>query len=285
MRIAIVTDSTAYLNKEEYEQDGIYFVPLSCIFGKEVFKEEVDITSDEFFEKVRESEKLPTSSQPTVGDFTTLYEELQADFDEVISIHLSSRISGTYQNAFNVAKSMDSITVYPVDSGLAGAGLAFQVKEAARLAKKGESVNTIIDRLEEMKTITDIYFVVDDVTNLIKGGRISKAAGGVATLLKIKPVLTMRAGEIIPQDKIRTKKKAMRKMENLFDEAVKNAHYPLQATVVHAYTEAEAREFMQQLEEKYPTVRFNFSFLGPVVGVHTGEGAIGMSWTKDYSRM
>lgn len=285
MRIAIVTDSTAYLNKEEYNQKGVHFVPLSCIFGTDIYKEEVDITTEAFFEKVALSEQLPTSSQPTVGDFTTLYESLQKDYDAIISIHLSSRISGTYQNAFSVAKSMGGTTIYPFDSGLAGAGLAFQVKEAARLAKQGESVNTIIDRLEELKTITDIYFVVDDVTNLIKGGRISKAAGGVATLLKIKPVLTMRAGEIVPQDKIRTKKKAMKKMETLFEESVRNAHYPIQATIVHAYCEDEARAFMSQLEEKYPTVRFNFSFLGPVVGVHTGQGAIGMSWTKDYMRM
>lgn len=285
MRIAIVTDSTAYLNQEEYKQEGIFYVPLSCIFGKEIYKEEVDITTEEFFQKVNESEQLPTSSQPTVGDFTALYESLKNEYDAIISIHLSSRISGTYQNAFSVAKSMEGISVYPFDSGLAAAGLAFQVKEAARLAKQGESVNTIIERLEDLKNVTDIFFVVDDLTNLIKGGRISKTAGGAATLLKIKPVLTMRAGEIVPQDKIRTKKKALKKMESLFEESVKNAHYPIQATVVHAYCEDEARAFLNQLEEKYPTVRFNFSFLGPVVGVHTGEGAIGMSWTKDYSRM
>ena len=285
MRIAIVTDSTAYLNEQEYKEENIHFVPLSCIFGKKVYKEEIDMTTDEFFEKVREAEQLPTSSQPTVGDFTALYESLQDDYDAIISIHLSSRISGTFQNALSVAKSIQGISVHPVDSGLAGAGLAFQVKEAARMAKLGKSVNDIIERMEELKSETEIYFVVDDLTNLIKGGRLSKTAGGVATLLKIKPVLTMRAGEIIPFDKIRTKKKAVRKMESVFEESVKNSHFPIQATVVHAYCEEEARQFMASLEEKYPTVRFNFSFLGPVVGVHTGEGAIGMSWTKDYSRM
>lgn len=285
MRIAIVTDSTAYLNEQEYKEDNIHFVPLSCIFGKQVYKEEVDITSEEFFEKVREAEQLPTSSQPTVGDITAMYESLKDDYDAIISIHLSSRISGTFQNAFSVARSMEGISVHPVDSGLAGAGLAFQVKEAARMAKLGKSVNDIIERMEELKSETEIYFVVDDLTNLIKGGRLSRTAGGVATLLKIKPVLTMRAGEIIPFDKIRTKKKAVRKMEDIFEESVKNSPFPIQATVVHAYCEEEARQFMSSLEEKYPTVRFNFSFLGPVVGVHTGEGAIGMSWTKDYSRM
>lgn len=285
MRIAIVTDSTAYLNKEEYEKDNLFFVPLSCIFEKDIFKEEVDITSEEFFTKVSETDKLPTSSQPTVGDFMKLYEKLKEEFDAIISIHLSSRISGTFQNAFSVAKSMEGITVHPYDSEYAGAGLALQVKEAVRLAEQGKSVNDIISRLDEIKDATDIYFVVDDVTNLIKGGRLSKAAGGVATLLKIKPVLTMRAGEIVAFDKIRTKKKALKRMESVFEEAVKSTPYPLQATVVHAYCEEEGKAFMQRLEEKFPTVRFEFSFLGPVVGVHTGQGALGMTWTKDFSRM
>lgn len=285
MRIAIVTDSTAYLNNEAYEKDNLFFVPLSCIFEQDIYKEQVDITTEEFFEKVAQTDKLPTSSQPTVGDFMKLYEELQENFDAVISIHLSSRISGTFQNAFSVAQSMGGITVHPYDSGFAGAGLALQVKEAVRLADEGKSVNDIISRLDDMKDATDIYFVVDDVTNLIKGGRLSKTAGGVATLLKIKPVLTMRAGEIIAFDKIRTMKKALKRMESVFEEAVKSAPYPIQATVVHAYCEEEAQVFLQKLEEKFPTVRFEFSYLGPVVGVHTGQGAIGMTWTKDYTRM
>ncbi|GAB2501343.1 DegV family protein [Alkalibacterium psychrotolerans] len=285
MRIAIVTDSTAYLNNEEYEKNNLFFVPLSCIFEQDIYKEQVDITMEEFFEKVAQTDKLPTSSQPTVGDFMKLYEKLKEDFDAVISIHLSSRISGTFQNAFSVARSMEGITVHPYDSGFAGAGLALQVKEAVRLADEGKSVSDIISRLDELKDATDIYFAVDDVTNLIKGGRLSKTAGGVATLLKIKPVLTMRAGEIIAFDKIRTMKKALKRMESLLEEAVKEAPYPIHAIVVHAYCEEDAQAFLNRLEEKFPTVRFEFSFLGPVVGVHTGQGAIGMTWTKDYTRM
>ncbi|SFC29126.1 EDD domain protein, DegV family [Alkalibacterium subtropicum] len=285
MRIAIVTDSTAYLNKEEYEQDNIYFVPLSVIFKNEVFKEEVDITSDAFFEKVRESEQLPTSSQPTVGDLTALYQELEKDYDAVISIHLSSRISGTFQNAYSVVQTMDNINVYPYDSEMAAAGQAYLVRAAAKLAKEGHSVNEIIEQLDKIKQETKIYFIVDDLTNLIKGGRLSRAAGGVATALKIKPVLTFRGGEIIAYDKIRTKKKALKKIESLLAESVKEKDYPLVATVVHAYAEDEAQAFKEQMEDKFPDVRFISSFLGPVVGVHTGEGAVGMSWTIDIERL
>lgn len=284
MRIAIVTDSTAYLNKEEYEQDNLFFVPLSVIFKNEVFKEEVDITSDAFFEKVRESEQLPTSSQPTVGDLTALYQELEKEFDAVISIHLSSRISGTFQNAYSVAKTMEGLNVYPYDSEMAGAGQAFLVKAAAKLARENYSVNEIIEQLDKIKKETEIYFVVDDLTNLIKGGRLSRMAGGVATALKIKPVLTFRGGEIIAYDKIRTKKKALKKIEALLEESVKEKDYPIAATIVHAYCEDETQTFKEQMEEKFPNVRFTSSFLGPVVGVHTGEGAVGMSWTIDIER-
>lgn len=285
MRIAIVTDSTAYLNKEEYEQDDVYLVPLSVIFKNEVYKEEVNISSDDFFEKVRESEQLPTSSQPTVGELTTLYHDLEKEYDAIISIHLSGRISGTFQNAYSVANTMKEIRVYPYDSELAAAGQAFLVRAAAKLAKEGKSVSEIIEQLDTIKKETEIYFVVDDLTNLIKGGRLSRAAGGVATALKIKPVLTFRGGEIIAYGKIRTKKKALKKIETLLEEAVRNKDYPIVATIVHAYCEDEAQAFREQLEDKFPTVRFTSSFLGPVVGVHTGEGAVGMSWTIDIERL
>ncbi|WP_080145525.1 DegV family protein [Marinilactibacillus piezotolerans] len=282
MRIAVVTDSTAYLSHEQYDSYNIYSVPLSCIAQDEVYKEEVDITSEEFFMKVREMDKLPTSSQPTVGDFTALYEELGKQYDAIISIHLSSKISGTYQNAVSVSKAFEQVEIYPYDSELAAAGQAFQVIEAARLAQKGATIEEIFDRLDELKAATELYFVVDDLTNLVKGGRLSRAAGGVATLLNIKPVLTFENGLIVPFDKIRTKRKAMRKIESLLEASVQASEQPIQATVVHAFSEEEGLAFKEKMEEKFPTVTFNLSFLGPVIGVHTGEGAIGMTWTTKY---
>lgn len=284
MSIAIVTDSTAYLSSEQYEELGIRKVPLSCVFDIEVFKEEEDISTEEFFMKVRDLDHLPMSSQPTVGDFTATFEELGKTYDAIISIHLSSKISGTFQNAYSVAHSMENVDIYPYDSESAGAGQAFLVLEAARLAEEGKTVEEILTHLDQMKESTKVYFVVDDLTNLVKGGRLSKTAGGVATLLKIKPVLTFVDGEIVPFDKIRTKKKALRKIEDLLSNARDSVNYPLQATVVHAYSEEEGKEFKAKLEKKFPDVRFNFSFLGPVVGVHTGEGAIGLAWTIDTNR-
>jgi DegV family protein with EDD domain len=285
MSIAIVTDSTAYLTDEQYQELGVRKVPLSCVFGNEVYKEEVDITTEEFFLKVREAEKLPTSSQPTVGDFTATYQELGKTHDAIISIHLSSKISGTYQNAYSVANSIEDVKVYPYDSELAAAGQAFFVVEAAKMAKEGKTVEEILARLDQIKEAMDSLFVVDDVTNLVKGGRLSKAKGGIATMLKIKPVLTFVDGEIVPFDKIRTKKKALNRIEEVFKKAVEESEHPLQATVVHAFSEEEGQAFKARLEKKFPDVRFNFSFFGPVIGVHVGEGCLGFAWTIDTDRM
>lgn len=285
MSIAVVTDSTAYLTNEQYEELNVQKVPLSCVFGNEVFKEEVDITTEDFFLKVREVEELPTSSQPTVGDLTATYQELGKNHDAIISIHLSSKISGTYQNAYSVASSIEDVDVYPYDSGLAAAGQAFFVVEAAKMAKEGKSVEDILSRLDQIKEALDSLFVVDDVTNLVKGGRLSKTKGNIATLLKIKPVLTFVDGEIVPFDKIRTKKKALNRIEEVFGEAVEKADYPIQATVVHAFSEKEGLAFKERLEKKFPDVRFNFSFFGPVIGVHVGEGCLGFAWTIDTDRV
>lgn len=284
MSIAVVTDSTAHLTDEQYEELNVQKVPLSCVFGNEVYKEEVDITTEDFFLKVREAEELPTSSQPTVGDFTATYQELGKTHDAIISIHLSSKISGTYQNAYSVAQSIEDVNVYPYDSGLAAAGQAFFVVEAAKMAAEGKSVEEILTRLDQIKEALDSLFVVDDVTNLVKGGRLSKTKGNIATLLKIKPVLTFVDGEIVPFDKIRTKKKALNRIEEVFGEAVENADYPIQATVVHAFSEKEGLAFKERLEKKFPNVRFNFSFFGPVIGVHVGEGCLGFAWTVDTER-
>jgi len=179
MNIAVVTDSTAYLTAEQYEEYGIHKIPLSVIMGQKVYKEEEDISAAEFFEKTRRSEKLPTSSQPTVGEFYTLFERLGKEYDAIISIHLSSEISGTYQNACSVARSMENINVYPYDTGLTCAPQGFFAIQAAKMAKEGSSVEEIFQVLDQMQRELKVFFVVDELTNLVKGGRLSPAAGTV----------------------------------------------------------------------------------------------------------
>lgn len=281
MSIAIVTDSTAYLTPEQYKEEGIYRIPLSVIMDNKVYKEEEDISAAEFFDQTRNVKRLPTSSQPTVGDFYSLYERLGKEYDAIISIHLSSKISGTYQNASSVANSMENIQVYPYDSGVTCAAQGFLALKAAEMAQAGASVEEILQVLNQMREESDTYFVVDNLTNLVKGGRLSQTAGTVGTLLKIKPVLYFKDKKIDVYDKIRTKKKSLKRIEELFEEAVQNTPYPLQASIVHANSPEEGAEWKKKLEKTYPSVKFDLSYFGPVIGVHVGEKALGLTWTID----
>lgn len=283
-KIAIVTDSTAYLSEEDKQRYTIYTVPLSISFGQETYREAVDIQTDVFYERMREEEELPTSSQPAIGEFISLYESLAETHDSIISIHLSGQISGTCQSAKSAGGMIEHATVYAVDSKITTYVQGQLVIQAAMMAEQGCSVDEILTTLERMIDRTNALFVVDDLTNLIKGGRISKFAGSMATFLKIKPVLTFEAGEIVPKEKIRTKKKAIAHIKRDFDEAVKQVDYPLQATIVHAQVDEEATELLTELQATYPEINFHMSYFGPVIGVHVGEGAIGITWTIDPNR-
>ncbi|WP_027108850.1 DegV family protein [Lacticigenium naphthae] len=281
MKIAIVTDSTAYLTTEQYEKYTIFKLPLSVILNEKVYKEEVDITAKSFFEQTRTLDVLPTSSQPSVGEMVKLYTQLSKEYDAIISIHLSSEISGTYQNACSVADMLEEINIFPFDSGLTCAAQGFMARTASLMAEKGATVEEILVTLTELKEKTGIYFVVDDLTYLVRGGRLSNAAGAMGTLLKIKPVLTFEEEQIKVFEKIRTKKKALARIEKQLAQNLSEVNYPIRAAIVHANCLEEAKEWKEKLEASYPAVHFEISHFGPVIGVHVGENALGLTWTED----
>ncbi|ALV22707.1 DegV family protein [Carnobacterium antarcticum] len=283
MKIAVVTDSTAYLTKEQYEQYSIYKLPLSVIMTNEVYLEEVDIRSTDFFEKVRGIEALPTSSQPTTGQILSLFNELAKDYDAIISVHLSSGISGTYQNVVSVAGMMGNIAVYPYDSELSCAAQGYYALEAARMAQAGASVEEIFQTFSEMRQTLKAYFLVDDLNHLVRGGRLSNGSAIIGSLLKIKPLLHFENKKIVVFEKIRTTKKALKRIEHLLAEDIAEG-YPIVSTVIHGNAEAEALVWKEHLEATYPTVRFELSYFGPVIGTHLGEGSLGMTWVEDRSR-
>lgn len=281
MKIAIVTDSTAYLSVDQYAETGIRKVPLSVIMEGKAYREEIDMTTREFFSRIDKMDHLPTSSQPSVGDFFTVYQELAAQgYEAIISIHLSKKISGTYQNALSVADSFTQCRIYPYDSEMTSGGQAALALEASRLAEQGISPEEILESLEQLKETIQLYFVVDDLKNLVKGGRLSSAAGALGTMLKIKPVLTLKEGEIGVYDKIRTQKKALQRIEELLEQDVKEQTYDIRAYVVHADNLEKAEAWKSELGKRFPSVSFQVAHLGPVIGVHTGPGTLGMVWSK-----
>ncbi|WP_044896012.1 DegV family protein [Bacillus alveayuensis] len=279
MKTAILTDSTAYIPKEVREKLQIKMIPLSVIFGQESYREEIDMTAEQFWKEIKEREDLPTTSQPPIGEFVNMYEELAKEYDAVISIHLSSGISGTFNGAVTAGQMVEGIKVYPYDSEISCMAQGFYAIEAAELAKEGKSPEEILKRLDEMKQSLRAYFMVDDLSHLKRGGRLSGAQAFVGSLLQIKPVLHFVDKVIVPYEKIRTRKKALKRIYELFDE-VASQNVPLRATIIHANRPDDAEKMKQELAQKYPHVEFYISYFGPVIGTHLGEGAIGLGWYK-----
>ncbi|HLS20580.1 MAG TPA: DegV family protein [Bacillota bacterium] len=278
MKIAVLTDSTAYLSKELREKHNIYMIPLSVVFGHDVFQEEVDLTTEQFYQKVRHSESLPTTSQPAIGEFEELFTNLAKDgYDAVISIHLSKKISGTYQAAVSAGKMIEGIEVYAFDSEISATPQGVYALEASAMVKQNKTPDEIIARLEKLKQTSRAYFMVDDLSHLQRGGRLSGAQALVGSLLKIKPILHFVDGEIEPFEKIRTRKKALERINNMLQDDIQEKGVT-RVIFIHANDENSALQMEKQFNEQHPTIETMISYFGPVIGTHLGEGALGIAW-------
>lgn len=280
-KTAVITDSTSYIDDSIRKEKNIIMIPLNVIFGEESFLEEVEITAEQFYEKMRGAEELPKTSQPAVGEFVKLYEELRKQqYTDIIVVTLSSGISGTFQAAQSAATMVENVNVYVYDSEISSSAQAFFVLEAAAMAFEGKDGEAIVARLDEIKQRgMEAFFMVDDLTNLRLGGRLSGAQAFFGGLLQIKPVLEFKDGGIVPFEKIRTRKKALARLRELFDNDAKDGE-KVNATVIHANRPDEAEQIKQELEQKYDNVAVDISYFGPVLGTHLGEGAIGLTWYK-----
>lgn len=277
MKVAIMTDSTAYLPKNIREELQIEMVPLTVVFGDRSYQEEIDIQASEFYPLVRDAKELPKTSQPSIGYITDKLSRLAEDYDAVVSIHLSSGISGTFQSMQTAGSMVEGIDVYAFDSEISCMPQGFYVLEAAKLASVGATPEVILARLKEMKQSMRAYFLVDDLTNLQRGGRLSSAQALVGSMLQVKPLLHFVDAKIVPFEKIRTQKKAVKRLIALFDEDAATGK-PIRAVVIDGNSPEEASILRKELEEKYPNAEITSSYFGAVIGTHLGEGSIGLGW-------
>ena len=281
MKIAVVTDSTAYLTAETRQQHHIHMLPLVVNIGAKSCQEEIDLAAEDFYSLMKSAEDFPKSSQPAVGAMYQLYEELAKEHDAIISIHLSSGISGTYQNAAALSREYPEFNIHPFDSEISCYVQARFVLEAARLAAVGIVPEQIMARLEHMKKRSRAYFMVDDLMNLQRGGRLSGGAAVIGSIMKIKPVLHFSDKKIVVFEKIRTNARALRRIEELLGQAASKADYPIIATVIHGNIPEKGQAWLEHLQQEFPDIRFELSYFGPVIGTHLGEGALGLTWTED----
>lgn len=279
MKTAIIVDSTAYIPKSLREEKNIYSIPLSIIFDDKQYREEENITAEEFYEKVKQEKTFPTTSQPPIGEIVELLKEVAVNYDEAVFITLSSGISGTYQTVQSAGRMVEGLTVYPYDSEISCMVEGFYALEGADMAARGKSATEIVKRFDEMKPFIRAYFIVDDLSHLQRGGRLNAAQALIGSVLQVKPILHFEDTKIVPFEKIRTRKKALRRVLELFHEDAFQG-VPIEATVIHANRPQEAEELCKEIENKYPNVKVNISYFGPVIGTHLGEGALGLGWYR-----
>ena len=287
MKTAIVTDSTSYLSKEEQEKYGIHIVHMPVMIDGKSYEEGVNISTDEFYEKLKNSQSFPSTSQPPMGQMINLYNSLAEDgYDAVISIHLASTISGFYNSLVALAPTIENIKVIPYNSKITVKLMGNLVIEAAKLAKKTDNVDEIISKLDEIRKTIDEVFVVDDLQNLVRGGRLSNASAFLGSLLKIKPLLTFDndSNEIVAFEKVRSRKKALKRAESLFKDAVNNADYPLKAIIINANDPEAGHNWKESIQQMYPDMNIEESYFGPVIGTHLGNKALALGWMIDTEK-
>lgn len=277
--IKIVTDSSSDFTKEELFELDIHVVPLSISIEKESFLDGVDISSEVFIEKMQQSKSLPKSSQPAAGAFLQLYNQLTEDGSEVISIHMSGKLSGTVDSA-RTASGMADGQVTVVDSLFISKGLGFQVREAAKMAQEGCSVGEITEYLKQIRANTNLFVVVDTLENLVKGGRIGKGAGMIGSFLNIKPIAILENGEYSPVAKVRSQSQAVKYIVKQFMNDIKGKTVKY-ACIAHANGIDIANKLKEQIEENTGFQSVEILWTSPVISTHTGQGAIGFSYYAD----
>lgn len=272
--VKIVTDLEAKLTPELMERFDIRTMPLWIHFGEESYQEGVNITREEFYERLTTSAEFPKTSQASVGQFVELYRPMVEAGHEIVSIHISGGLSGTYESALGAAQQLPEAKISVVDSRQATIAQSFLVWRAAEQAKAGASREEIVAQLQPLIKHLRIFFVVDTLEYLRRGGRIGGASAFMGTLLQIKPILTLKDGLVDAYDKARTRKRALERLKTLLLEATEG-NSGVDLGVVHVLRPDAAADLAEELSAVLKPRRMLVDLLGPGIGVHVGPGMIG----------
>ena len=278
-RVAIVTDSSAYLPEELVQKHNIRVIPLNIMFGQESYLDNVDIEPAEFYARLENlgDNPLPTTSQPSAGAFRDLYQEVAKEADEIVSIHISGKLSGTVASALQAKEMLPDIPIHVVDSLSAAVGLALIVMEAARAAETdGGSAAKAVAAAEAAIANLRLYLTVETLHYLHMGGRIGGGSALMGTALGIKPILELTGGKIEAHSKVRSTKKALARLVDIvvadFGEGA-----TVRAGVIGAACPEVAQDVAERLQKRFNCVEMIVTDLSPAIGTHVGPGTIGVS--------
>lgn len=290
-KIAIISDSASTIPTTLRNRYHIFQVNDPIIFGDEVYKETVDIRGlGELVKMMKEKKMVASTSQPAPGDWEeALNDAKAAGYDAALIIPISSGLSGAFQTAQAVASGYDGMAdVRAWDSKFAVMGSGMQAVMAAAMAEKGQSLDDILSGLTALRDTFDVRFVVNDISHLQRTGRLSRGAALVGGLLNIKPILSMDVqdeGKIGAVGKARKMSGALKEIKIALDHYLTQVDYPVRAVVVDGNDPKLGDKWLKDLQSDYPTVIFERGEIGAYIGVHTGDGAMGVLWARDWETL
>jgi DegV family protein with EDD domain len=276
-KVAVVVDSTAYLPEALVQQYNLHVIPLHVNWAGQSYRDNVDIKPGAFYEKLVQAKEMPTTSQPSAGEFFDFYTEIAQQAESILSIHISSELSGTIASAHAAAKLMGDYPIEIVDSLSTSMGLGYAALVAARAIEQGADCQAAATAVRAIIPGLHVVFVVDTLEFLHRGGRIGGAQRFFGSMLSIKPLLQLEHGRIEALEKVRTKRKAVQRLLELAIESCQGAG-KAHVSVLHASTLAEADALMAEVQQQINPVELNLVEVSPVIGTHTGPAAIGLAW-------
>ena len=281
-KVIVVTDGTSSLTPQMGQEYGVHVVPLYVMFGTQTYRDGVDLDADKFYSLLRGSKQLPTTSQPTAEDFvhayTSIWEQLPStEGVSIVSIHGSVKMTATVNSAQAAANRLPDIPIHVIDSQSISMGLGLMVIAAARAAAAGQDAATVVQLVEGMIDKMGIYFTVETLEYLHKGGRIGGATALIGSLLSIKPVLCVADGRVEPCEKPRSRRRAIGRVLDLVAESVGDAQ-SVRAAVLHCDAPEDAQMVAEQVTERFHPVELIIAETGPAIGVHGGPGTVGVAF-------
>ena len=279
MKLAVITDSSAFLQAETLRKEDLFVLDIPVNIDGQEYVEGVNLTAQEFYEKMASASELPKTSQPSIAKLDEILSSLKAKgYTHALGLFLSSGISGFYQNIQYMKDEFEGLTIAFPDTRITSAPLGYMAESVFKWAEQGDGFESILDKLAEQIENTSAFIMVDDLDHLVKGGRLSNGAAILGNLLSIKPILYFNdQGVIEVYEKVRTEKKATKRLVEIVKEATANGNY--QITVIHGNAPQKAADLRQLLIDGGVATDVSIATFGSVIGTHLGEGSIALGYT------
>ncbi|WP_433742738.1 DegV family protein [Falsibacillus pallidus] len=276
MKIAWVTDSTVCLDEELSCHPDLYLLPMTILLDDEEYLDGVTLQPEDLYQKLKGLKKIPKSSQPSVGLFVELYSKLKEEYDFIISIHVSSHLSGTCSTASQAAKMIDH-PIEVIDSKILSYPLSYIIKQGMKVVSDGGSSEEAVEIIEDLLKINETYVLVGSLEQLHRSGRMNGLQFFIGSFMNIKPIISISDGKLLVKEKVRSGKKGLEKMVDYIKDSSGKGTIK-EIFILYGLHEEEALKWKNHIKGMFPDVKCSTHPLGAVIGLHAGEHTLGISW-------